>query len=89
MCLAIPGRIREIEVDADGLRTATVDYPGLSKSVSLLYLPEAQVGDPVLVQAGFAIRRLTEEQAAEVLAALASPAAAALVPTTSPVGGAP
>jgi hydrogenase expression/formation protein HypC len=87
MCLAIPGRIRAIEVDTDGVRTATVDYPGLSRSVSLLYLPEARVGDPVLVQAGFAIRRLTEEQAAEVLAALASPAADVLA--AAAVGGAP
>ena len=82
MCLAIPGRIRAIAVDESGLRTATVEYPGLTKAVSLLYLPEARVGDPVLVQAGFAIRRLTEAQAAEVLDALSSPAAAA-------IGGAP
>jgi len=88
MCLAIPGRIRAISVDADGLRSATVEYPGLSKSVSLIYLPEAKVGDSVLVQAGFAMRRLTEEQAAEVLEALTSPAASTLVAPTRSHGGA-
>jgi len=87
MCLAIPGRIRAISVDPDGLRSATVDYPGLSRSVSLLYLPEARVGDSVLVQAGFAMRLLTEQQAAEVFAALESPAGAVLA--SGAAGGAP
>ncbi len=72
MCLAIPGVVRRVSVGDDGLRTAEVEYPGQSRSVSLLYLPEAAVGDSVLVQAGFAIRRLTPEQAAEVRDALAS-----------------
>ena len=70
MCLAIPGQIRRIELGEGGARTAEVDYPGLTKTVSLLYLPDAEVGDHILVQAGFGIRRLTPEEAAEVLAAL-------------------
>ena len=72
MCLAIPGVVRRISVSDDGLRTAEVEYPAQSRSVSLLYLPEAAVGDYVLVQAGFAIRRLTPDQADEVRAALES-----------------
>jgi len=72
MCLAVPGRIVRIEVAPDGLRSAVVDYDGATRTASLLYLPEAAVGDYVLVQAGFGMRRLTDEQAAEVRAALES-----------------
>jgi hydrogenase expression/formation protein HypC len=89
MCLAIPGRIRSIAVDAGGLRTATIDYPGLEKTASLLYLPEAAVGDYILVQAGFGIRRLTPDQAAEVRAALEEGLAGAGPASSDPVGGAP
>lgn len=76
MCLAVPGRIVRVAVGADGLRSADVDYGGETRHVSLLYLPEACVGDFILVQAGFGIRRLTEEQAAEVRASLESGPAA-------------
>jgi hydrogenase expression/formation protein HypC len=72
MCLAKPGRIVRIAEDETGLRSAEVEYPGLLKSVSLLYLPEAKVGDHILVQAGFGIRLLTEDQAREVIAAMAA-----------------
>ncbi len=72
MCLAIPGRIVRIREEGDGLRTAEVEYPGLTKSVSLLYLPDAKVGDHILVQAGFGLRLLTEDQAQELAEALAS-----------------
>ncbi len=75
MCLAIPGRIRSIAVGGDGGRTAEVDYPSTTRIAALLYLPEAEVGDYVLVQAGFAIRRLTAGEAAEVQAALETVAA--------------
>ncbi len=82
MCLAIPGRIVRIAEDADGHRVAEVDYPGQLRTASLLYLPEAQVGDHILVQAGFGIRLLTEEQAREVAEAWASapPVASLSVP---------
>lgn len=72
MCLAIPGRIVSILESEGGTRTATVEYPGLSKTVSLLYVPEAKVGDFMLVQAGFGIRLLTEAQAQEVFEAMES-----------------
>jgi hydrogenase expression/formation protein HypC len=75
MCLAIPGRVRRVMVEADGIRIAEVEYPGQTRRANLLYLPEAEVGDEILVQAGFGIRRLTAEQAAEVRAALAEASA--------------
>jgi len=76
MCLAVPGQIVSIRVEPDGHRTAILDYDGRSRSASLMYLPEAGVGDYILVQAGFGIRRLTDEQAQEVLASLAAGSAA-------------
>lgn len=72
MCLAVPGRIVRLVGNDPASRSAEVAYPGQHRTVSLLYLPEARVGDHVLVQAGFAIRRLTDEQAREVTEALAS-----------------
>ena len=71
MCLAIPGRI--VAISADPVAPiAEVDYDGVRRRAQLLYLPDARVGDYILVQAGFAIRRLTEEEAREALELVAS-----------------
>jgi hydrogenase expression/formation protein HypC len=69
MCLAIPGEI--VEVADDPLRTGRVSFDGIIKQVSLVYVPEAVVGEFVLVHAGFAIARVGEAQARETLAYLA------------------
>jgi hydrogenase expression/formation protein HypC len=66
MCLAIPGRIVAIEGDPAS-PVAEVDYEGLRRKAQLVYLPDARVGDYILVQAGFAIRRLPEAEALEAL----------------------
>ena len=68
MCLAIQGRIVGIDEDPAIGRVAQVDYGIAVRSASLLYLPEARVGDYVIVQAGFATTHVDE---AEALAALA------------------
>ncbi len=62
MCLAIPAKIVEIENDM-GL----VDMEGARKTVSLLLQEDAEVGDYVIVHAGFAIHRIDEEEALESL----------------------
>jgi hydrogenase expression/formation protein HypC len=62
MCLALPGRI---ESSSGGL--ASVDFGGVKREVSLDLVPEAAVGDYVLVHAGFAIQRLEPEDASETL----------------------
>ncbi len=59
MCLAMPGRI--IQQTADG--KATVDMHGNRFGVSTVLVPEARVGDWVLVHAGFAITTLAESDA--------------------------
>lgn len=65
MCLAVPGQVLSIEDDQ--LRTATVSFGGVTKSVSLALVPEAGVGDYVIVHVGFAISKLDEEAARRTL----------------------
>ena len=65
MCLAVPGQVLNIEDDT--LRTATVSFGGVTKSVSLALVPEAEVGDYVIVHVGFAISELDEEAARRTL----------------------
>lgn len=67
MCLAIPGRIVAIEGSGPEGRVARVDYGIAVKSAQLLFLPEAKVGDYVIVQAGFASTLLSEAEALEAL----------------------
>jgi hydrogenase expression/formation protein HypC len=66
MCLAIPGRISSISGDEPLSRTGKVDFGGILKEANLAYVPEAQVGDYVIVHVGFAISRVDEEEAKKV-----------------------
>ncbi len=66
MCLGIPGQIRDIR-DERGTRMATVDFGGVTKTICLAYVPDADVGDYTIVHAGFAITRLDEKSAQETL----------------------
>ena len=63
MCLAIPARITEIEEH----NMSTVDIMGVSRKVSLDIVPEAVVGDYVLVHAGFALQVIDEATAEDTL----------------------
>lgn len=68
MCLGIPGRIESIAGTDPLTRTASVDFEGQRRTVRLLYLPEATVGDYVLVQAGYATSCVPPDEALEALA---------------------
>lgn len=70
MCLALPGEIIEILDEKDLLRPAKVSFGGILKQVSLACLPEARVGDYVLVHVGFALSLLDPAEAEKVLDAL-------------------
>ena len=70
MCLAVPGRIRSVEGDDPLLKTGKVDFGGVVKDVALAYVPDAAVGDYVLVHVGFAIGKIDEEEAKKTLALL-------------------
>ena len=70
MCLAIPSKITRVEN-----HMAVIDVDGVRRECSLLLLEDAQVGDYVIVHAGFAISRIDEAAALETLALLKEAAA--------------
>jgi hydrogenase expression/formation protein HypC len=63
MCLAVPMKVISRE-EASGV----AEMSGVKKEISFLMLPEAQIGDYVIVHAGFAIEKLNEEEAQKTLA---------------------
>lgn len=68
MCLAVPGKIiavKQAEPDSPTGAVATVDFQGSRLEVGLAFVPEAKVGDWVLVHAGYALNVLDEHEAAE------------------------
>ncbi len=66
MCLAVPGRIESIVEGDPLLRAGKVNFGGVLKEVSLAYVPEAKVGDYVVVHVGFALSIVDEEEAQKV-----------------------
>ena len=69
MCLGIPGKIIEIYA-TDGLRMGKVDFGGVQREACLAYVPEAEIGDYTIIHVGFAISRLSEEEARETFSLL-------------------
>jgi hydrogenase expression/formation protein HypC len=67
MCLAIPGQVMAVEGVDPMTRTGRVSFGGVIKEVHLGYVPEAGVGDYVIVHVGFAIGRVDEEEARQVM----------------------
>jgi hydrogenase expression/formation protein HypC len=66
MCLAIPGKIESISGPDSLLRLGKVNFGGIRKEASLAYVPEAKIGDYVIVHAGFALSRVDEDEAQKV-----------------------
>jgi hydrogenase expression/formation protein HypC len=69
MCLAVPGKLVEVRPQ-DELPMGRVEFGGILKDVCLAYVPEAQVGDYVLVHVGFALSRIDEAEAQETFSLL-------------------
>ena len=67
MCLAIPARVTALEADD----MAVVALEGVKKRISVTLLDEVAVGDYVLVHVGYALHRLSEEEAERTLALMA------------------
>ena len=66
MCLSIPGKLIEITEELDKIfRIGKVDFDGIKKEVNLAMVPEAKIGDYVLVHVGAAISIIDEEEARE------------------------
>jgi len=70
MCLGVPGQVVRVDRNDLGMTMGLVKFGGITREVCLMYTPEADVGDWVLVHVGFAISKLDEESAKEVFAML-------------------
>ncbi len=70
MCLAIPGKIERITGDDPITRMGKVNFGGVIKDACLAYVPEAIIGDYVIVHVGFALSIVDEEEAHKVFAYL-------------------
>jgi hydrogenase expression/formation protein HypC len=67
MCLAVPGKIREILNSEPLKRTGLVDFGGTTKEINLSLVPDARIGDYVIVHAGLALNIINEDEAAQTL----------------------
>jgi hydrogenase expression/formation protein HypC len=66
MCLAIPGKIVSISGKDALERMGKIDFGGILKEASLAFVPEAKVGDYVIVHVGFALSRVDEDEAQKI-----------------------
>lgn len=66
MCLGIPGKIIRL-YDLDGTAMANVDFDGVQQEVCVAAVPGVQLGQYVIVHAGFALNMLSEEEARETM----------------------
>lgn len=66
MCLAVPGKIESIEGTDPILRADKVNFGDIRKTVNRAYVPEAAIGDYVIVHVGFAISIVDEQEARQV-----------------------
>jgi hydrogenase expression/formation protein HypC len=66
MCLAIPGKVLEID-DSSEPRMGKASFGGIQKRVCLAWIPDVKVGDYVIVHVGFAISKMDEEEAMKTL----------------------
>jgi hydrogenase expression/formation protein HypC len=66
MCLAVPGKLISVDDSPSLMRSGKVDFGGILKEVSLAYVPEAKLGDYVLVHVGFALSIVDETEANQV-----------------------
>ena len=62
MCLAVPGKILETK-EENGHRFGRVQFGGIARLVQLDFVPEAEVGDYVIVHVGFALSKVNAEEA--------------------------
>ena len=68
MCLAIPGQIETIDEGGDQVRRhGRVRFGGIAKDICLAFVPEAQVGDYVIVHVGFALSVVDESEARKLM----------------------
>lgn len=66
MCLGVPGKVVSLSHTPLGMTMGRVSFGGITKEVCLAYVPDAAVGDYVVVHVGFAIAKIDENEAAQV-----------------------
>ena len=66
MCLAVPGKVMSIDRNASPIM-GSVSFAGVLKDICLEWVPEAQIGNYVLVHVGFALNMIDDEEAEETL----------------------
>jgi hydrogenase expression/formation protein HypC len=66
MCLGVPGKVLEIWHAEDTVPMGKVEFRGNTKDICLVYLPEVEVGDFILVNVGFANSKIGEDEAREI-----------------------
>ena len=69
MCLAIPGKIVSSQIE-NGIRTGRVQFWGITRETCLDFVPEASIGDYVIVHVGFAISLVDRDEAERSYAVL-------------------
>ena len=67
MCLAVPGKILNIDASVSELKMAKVDFGGVIKSVCVQWM-DVETGDYILAHAGMAISKINKEEAEQTLA---------------------
>lgn len=70
MCLAVPGQILSVADEGELTRSGRVQFGGVIRDVNLALVPEARVGDYVVVHVGLALARVDEAEARQTLAVL-------------------
>jgi len=66
MCLGVPGKVVSLDPTPLGMTMGRVNFGGITKEVCMAYVPDAEVGDYVVVHVGFAIARIDEVEAEQV-----------------------
>ena len=70
MCLGIPGKIESIDKEDTQMIMGEVSFGGFKKKICLAFVPEAVIGDYVVVHVGFAISKIDEKEALRVFSYL-------------------
>ena len=66
MCLGVPGKVIE-KYESGGLQMGKVDFGGIVREACLAYVPDVEVGEYTLIHVGFAISKLSEQEAMETI----------------------
>lgn len=66
MCLAVPGKVMSIATETEG-RIGTVDFGPSTRTVDLVFVPEADIGDWVITHSGYTLRVISDEDAAATI----------------------